>query len=85
MTKYCMLKCKAKLPSLQNYRRLDFQFVAVIAAQGYMNAFIVTAKDNRPSGQGYVLFDAEEAQLEALKVRLAGVYQRGFGFNCVGV
>jgi hypothetical protein len=34
-----------------------------------MNALIVPSKDNRPSGQGYVLFESEEAQLEALKVR----------------
>jgi hypothetical protein len=36
-----------------------------------MNAFIVPGNDNRPSGQGYVLFDTEEAQLAALKVRLS--------------
>jgi hypothetical protein len=41
-------------------------------AQGFTRAFIVTSKDNRPSGQGYVTFDSNEAQLAAYKVRSKG-------------
>lgn len=37
--------------------------------QGFTGAFIVTGPDNRPSGQGYVTFDSQAAQLDALKVR----------------
>jgi hypothetical protein len=43
-----------------------------VCAQGYTGAFIVTSKDNRPSGQGYVTFDSNAAQLAAFEVRSKG-------------